>query len=139
MGLTEGQKKYREYLKSEHWEKLKEKKKKKQRKTCPGCALVRPLQLHHMFYRGAPTNTEPYDLMWLCDGCHKVFHELHGLQVPPEMRKNRMWLKAYTKKVVRAELKRRGMWSHQYSVRPDLTSTGRKVAEFMQKKADSNL
>ena len=136
--MNDAKRQYREYLESEHWKNLKDRKKRKSpRKTCPGCALVKPLQLHHMLYRGDPENTELYDLMWLCDDCHKLFHELHGLQVPPDMRRNRMWLKAYTKKLLRAELKRRGLWTHgSFRVKPDFSSTGLKVSEFLTKRAE---
>lgn len=106
--LTEAQKNYGRYLKSDHWQRLKASKKKK--RHCPACCYVKPLQLHHMLYRGNPHDSKVKDLMWLCADCHKLFHELHGLLAPPEMFMNRSMLMAYTKKVLRAELYKRGLW-----------------------------
>lgn len=131
---TEGQKRYREYLTSDHWQHLKEQKSKQKRKTCPGCTLRKPLQLHHMLYRGDPLNTVKKDLMWLCGDCHKLWHEVVGLQVPPELRKNRGWLKAYTKRVIRAELWRRGQW--RFPTAPSTrTDTGAAAEEFVVARA----
>jgi hypothetical protein len=101
---------YAEYLKSEHWQELKGRVRK--RKTCPGCTLHKPLQCHHMLYRGDPHETKKGDLMWLCASCHKLFHELFGLMAPEEKRKNRCDLKAFTKYQLREELWNRGLWPY---------------------------
>lgn len=112
MALTEGQKWYREYLNSDHWKELKERKKKKGvRKTCPGCTRhINNLQLHHLLYRSDPKESELLDLAWLCGDCHKIFHEAFGTQLPAYYRRNRPWLRAFTKKAIRVELFRRGQW-----------------------------
>lgn len=112
MGLTPGQKKYKEYLNSNEWKQLKERKSKKRQgaKKCIACNSRADLNLHHMLYRKNWNDTEPYDTCWLCKRCHGVFHKKFGLQIDKPFNRNRQWLKAKTKWGIRNELKRIGEW-----------------------------
>jgi hypothetical protein len=101
---------YQEYLQSDHWIALKAKVKKPSH--CPGCTLRKPLQCHHMLYRGDPHNTKRDDLMWICADCHKLFHVMFGLMMPAEQRTVKTHMRAFTKYQLRAELWRRGQWPY---------------------------
>jgi phage terminase large subunit GpA-like protein len=71
---------YSEYLKSEHWKKLKGKKwskaKKKSRVRCAICGTRRgQLDTHHLTYRNLH-DVETSDLRILCHPCHFTLHDL---------------------------------------------------------------
>lgn len=66
---------YKQYLQTEHWQILRTKMLKRAKFRCQVCnASNQSLQVHHRTYerRG---NEEYSDLIVLCAGCHKTFHE----------------------------------------------------------------
>lgn len=73
--MTERQRKYREYLKTEHWNCLRLAALKRDQLKCCKCkGGGRVLQVHHKFYRKEWTDTELEDLISLCIPCHKDEH-----------------------------------------------------------------
>ena len=114
--LTTRQIEYRNYLSSDNWRELRNRKVAKGlRKTCSGCHLIKTLQAHHVLYRGDPTESKTCDLMWLCGDCHALLHELIGLQFPESIRKGRAPanLRNLTKMLLHAELRARGQYVHK--------------------------
>lgn len=73
---------YRDYLNSDHWKWLRNKKRRIciQKHGCLRCGVCGDstpgyIDLHHMFYRGI-YDVKTSDLRFLCRICHAVFHEL---------------------------------------------------------------
>ncbi len=64
---------YHEYLKSAHWQAMKQKALKRAGNKCQVCACTRSLDVHHNDYSrlGGELMT---DLVVLCRGCHELFH-----------------------------------------------------------------
>lgn len=104
--LKESQKRYQEYLKSDHWANLKRQKSKRGKKRCEGCKTRVKLQLHHMIYRENWKETELLDLCWLCGPCHKKFHARFGIKIDLPKGLNRPWLRKKTGELIRGKLKR---------------------------------
>lgn len=71
--MTEGQKKYREYLKSDDWKK-KRAQKLRYGATCAVCATRDHLDVHHLTYRRW-FDVKKSDLRVLCRRCHALTHE----------------------------------------------------------------
>lgn len=71
--LTESQIEYREYLKSPHWQRMKEIALNRAGNKCQLCGYKRNLNVHHNTYerRGHEALT---DLVVLCGRCHSKFH-----------------------------------------------------------------
>lgn len=74
--LTPGQVAYQAYLQSDHWKELKARKAAQTRPRCFICASPRPLDLHHLFYRGRWEDAQTSDLRWMCRRCHSTAHDL---------------------------------------------------------------
>jgi hypothetical protein len=66
---------YALYLESEHWKAFKKSKEAVEPKKCRACGDVKLVHLHHMIYRKPLESAELDDTCWLCQGCHKKFHE----------------------------------------------------------------
>lgn len=67
---------YHNYLKTRHWEIIKERyKKSKLQKTCNVCKAKENLHLHHRTYKRVGREWLN-DLIYLCEGCHKKTHEI---------------------------------------------------------------
>lgn len=73
---------YQQYLQSDHWQQLRERKEQKATR-CAICATTKNLQTHHLFYKNL-YDVQTSDLRVLCDRCHKLTHELikEGILVP---------------------------------------------------------
>lgn len=71
--MTKRQKEYREYLKTDHWKKLRGIAIDRD-KCCKRCNSVINLQVHHKKYRGTPLESEIMDLETLCRKCHQSEH-----------------------------------------------------------------
>lgn len=69
-------KEYQKYLRSEDWEFKKQFKQSRSVKRCGICASDQNIQLHHLFYRATPQESENSDLRWLCARCHMLVHTL---------------------------------------------------------------
>jgi hypothetical protein len=65
---------YREYLKSEHWQQTRTKKRRRN-KQCGICGATSRLDVHHLTYRQL-FNVEQSDLRVLCRTCHDLAHAL---------------------------------------------------------------
>jgi len=63
---------YREYLKSDHWHTLRNRKNKKR---CAICGIKGPTDRHHLNYRNLFDVTKA-DLRNICRTCHDVAHQL---------------------------------------------------------------
>lgn len=101
MNLTEGQKRYREYLKSEHWAQLRMKQPKKK---CTACHTKKNLDLHHMVYLDDWYKTTSKHLCWLCRRCHSLFHSEFGVTLPSQHPNG---LRLQTKRLLRQKLQER--------------------------------
>lgn len=67
---------YAEYLQSEHWEKLRKRKLKKD-PSCLVCKSEKSLEVHHLRYRNL-TDVKLTDLRTLCEKCHRTLHKAKG-------------------------------------------------------------
>lgn len=65
---------YKEYLKTDHWNNLKSKKKKRKNR-CGICASVDNIETHHLNYKNIYDVTTQ-DLRLLCRECHQCAHDL---------------------------------------------------------------
>lgn len=66
---------YKEYLKTKHWQNIKNKMyKSKYKYECYCCGAKRGLQLHHKSYKRVG-NEKLNDLIYLCGNCHELVHE----------------------------------------------------------------
>lgn len=77
--MTERQNEYAEYLKSDHWESVKTRKKDIEPMRCLSCLSVVNVQLHHMVYRVPVEAVQDDDTCWLCHACHAAFHASAGM------------------------------------------------------------
>lgn len=73
---------YTEYLQSDHWQKLRARKKRRVRKTagkvrCAICGTEEQIETHHLQYRNI-YDVLTSDLRLLCRRCHQVAHDLMG-------------------------------------------------------------
>lgn len=64
---------YKDYLKSEYWQKTRLEALKRAGYRCQLCASDKGLQVHHNNYSRLGCEL-PSDLVVLCDGCHKKHH-----------------------------------------------------------------
>ncbi len=77
---TNGQKKYQEYLQSDHWKELRARKHKRASRRngklrCAICGSTDKVHTHHLIYRNW-YDVVTSDLRMLCDICHSTAHEL---------------------------------------------------------------
>lgn len=75
--LTERQIKYREYLNSPHWQRMREVALNRAGHKCQICGCTHNLKVHHNTYdrRGHEALT---DLVVLCGRCHSKFHNKYN-------------------------------------------------------------
>lgn len=67
---------YQQYLKSDHWKKLRRRKRRKFKEPrCAICASTDQVDTHHLFYRNIH-DVQLSDLRLLCRRCHDVTHQL---------------------------------------------------------------
>lgn len=64
---------YKNYLKSEHWQWIK---KKKRDKRCFVCGIKKNLNLHHRSYVRLGNEDLKKDLVWVCQKHHYLLHEI---------------------------------------------------------------
>lgn len=65
---------YAEYLRSDHWDKLRTCVLDRDGHRCVRCGSSRRLQAHHKFYRDDWEEAQPSDLETLCKACHEKEH-----------------------------------------------------------------
>ena len=77
-------KKYNNFLKSEWWKELKEKRHKKRKgRGCEVCGNKSMLHIHHYNYRYKYSGKQSKaikDTKVLCASCHKTFHDIYGVK-----------------------------------------------------------
>jgi len=95
--LSMGQLLYREYLRSEHWKKLRWEAFKKYGYKCCRCASGVRVQPHHHTYRSPWTECTVEDLMILCRACHRKEHGLKEEKVRNRKR-SKKWKKMIDRK-----------------------------------------
>ncbi|NER36850.1 MAG: HNH endonuclease [Oscillatoria sp. SIO1A7] len=69
----ERQEGYFEYLGSDYWQELRQKRLEQDNYECARCGSKRCLQVHHHFYRNR-YQTQLSDLITLCESCHESEH-----------------------------------------------------------------
>ena len=68
-----GYRSYDEYLRSEHWQKLRKKILASAKKRCQRCGLPAVLQVHHKTYDNMGHERDD-DLLAVCRECHDTIH-----------------------------------------------------------------
>lgn len=66
---------YANYLNSEHWKRLRARKKRGKIIRCAICSSNVNIHTHHLFYRNI-YDVEISDLRLLCERCHTITHDL---------------------------------------------------------------
>lgn len=74
--MTPRQALYREYLKSDHWKKLRIQAVRRDGSKCTKCPCRVNLQVHHIRYRDRFEDSKLEDLVTLCEPCHTQAHGL---------------------------------------------------------------
>lgn len=72
--MTKRQKDYRKYLQTEHWKELRLQALNRDGFRCSLCGSGARLQVHHVKYRGKPSESLLEDLETLCRDCHRMEH-----------------------------------------------------------------
>ncbi len=72
--LTASQRRYQEYLGSEHWEKLRESALERDGRKCAECGKKKRLQVHHKVYQKRWEDGKLEDVETLCSSCHRGKH-----------------------------------------------------------------
>lgn len=75
--MSERSKAYRLYLKSDHWQELRQLKFKEVGKQCQHCGRNHIIHCHHVRYKNY-INVITSDLVALCESCHDDFHRACG-------------------------------------------------------------
>lgn len=65
---------YSEYLKTKHWNNIKQQMYKKYRYHCCVCGWSHGIQIHHKTYERVG-NESLDDLIYICKACHKLYHD----------------------------------------------------------------
>lgn len=65
---------YNEYLKTEHWKKIRKRALKKAKYACRLCNSKENLNVHHRTYKRKGAEI-PSDIIVLCESCHGKFHD----------------------------------------------------------------
>jgi predicted HNH restriction endonuclease len=90
-----GREKYAEYLRSEHWRKLRIKTLMRWGAYCQGCGASEDIEVHHVRYLPNWEDTTIKDLVPLCGRCHDLAHS-----APPKYNKRgRDSLLTYIKRI----------------------------------------
>jgi len=80
---------YRRYLKSGHWRRLRDQKREQVGRRCEWCGAWRYLEVHHVQYRNLYDVTLD-DLACLCRDCHRLVHlPLDGRKKKSQKRKRK--------------------------------------------------
>lgn len=66
---------YKEYLQTEHWQRLRQQTLRRQHFMCQLCNSRKKLHVHHRTYKNRGEE-QPWDLIVLCESCHRKFHEI---------------------------------------------------------------
>ena len=115
--------KYKEYLQSEHWKKVRTKKLKPvghKMRRCSICGKRWDLQVHHLQYRNW-YQVKSGDLRRLCSRCHCIAHKLmkEGNLNLGRAKKNSFRF-ALTRDAVIKYLKESGQWVNHFKVQREM-------------------
>ena len=101
---------YKEYLKSEKWQKIRKTAFSQRGKKCEVCQSVKSLHIHHLTYDRI-FNESLSDLQILCRKCHE---KVHDIQKKVNRKKSKLSLAqkvARRKKIKRKAKKRLGIYT----------------------------
>jgi 5-methylcytosine-specific restriction endonuclease McrA len=85
--------KYREYLFSPEWKKIRESVLKRDDNRCRLCNSTSRLEVHHRVYPDVYGQEKLIDLITICKYCHKLFHDKREIQQKIFKRKKRAFFK----------------------------------------------
>ena len=81
---------YDAYIGSQHWADVKRQKAAIEPMQCASCASIEKIHCHHMCYREPLESVLLTDLMWLCEKCHKAYHEKMGCHLSVDLPLHKM-------------------------------------------------
>jgi 5-methylcytosine-specific restriction endonuclease McrA len=117
---------YREYLKSAHWQSLRERKKTRDadRRKCLICKETQSLHLHHKTYKRLGKEYLG-DVIWLCKDCHYLVHQIMKKRPTKAMR---LWRVANTlrkrlRKIIQRKYWNKGLKSPTPEIQRQLLQT----------------
>lgn len=84
--------KYREYLLSPEWQKIRKSVLKRDGNKCRLCNSTSRLQVHHRVYPDVYGQEDLIDLITICRNCHDLFHSKREIQQKISKRKIRAFL-----------------------------------------------
>ena len=99
---------YKEYLRSDKWQRLRSERLKIDHYKCQRCGRPFDLQVHHLFYPTKLGTEDPYrDLITLCDSCHEIIE-----QQKHEFKAHKTWIskRDIDLKVIRDAIRRRACY-----------------------------
>jgi hypothetical protein len=95
--------KYNDYLKTDHWKKIRIQTFHKQGNKCRICFSSNDLQIHHRRYYKNGENIlfkeQNRDLLVLCKDCHFLWHNINGYQRIPFARLRRLLKEGKSKQI----------------------------------------
>ena len=74
--MTPRQQAYQVYLRSQHWQKIRQLALNRDKFTCLDCGAKSNLQVHHSVYRDSPYQTKLQDVFTVCRDCHEKEHQI---------------------------------------------------------------
>ena len=120
--MTEGQKRYREYLQSDHWKTPNVARGKK----CIACNTKLHLDLHHVVYPSDWYKTTRQHVCWLCRDCHTLFHKTFGVTLDNPDGRCALGLRHDTKKLLR-RLRGKPVWKNPDKFGSERPTTGEEI------------
>lgn len=73
---------YEIYLQSDTWKEVRQRRLELDNYQCVCCCGTENLRVHHMTYARVGGNEYDYDLITLCDDCHRKLHEMQDAEKP---------------------------------------------------------
>lgn len=67
---------YNEYLKSDHWQEVREKQLLQDEHRCAFCGSTEKLEVHHINYKNLYNEKPGCDTITFCDTCHRKYHRI---------------------------------------------------------------
>ena len=105
---------YGEYLKTKHWDNIKQLMFKTYLYQCSVCGGVQKLQVHHKTYERIG-DEDMNDLVYLCKACHRLMHENEALFVGCELSNTKRKTKTKRKRLfTRQQLNQFPVWHEEH-------------------------
>lgn len=73
---------YEGYLQSDTWKEIRQKRLEFDNRQCVCCCGTENLRVHHITYDRVGGSEYDYDLITLCDDCHRRLHEMQDAEKP---------------------------------------------------------